>query len=99
MTRKIPAAEAKARLSELIARVAHGGERIIISRHGKPLAALVSVADVETLERPDGEDDDPWMRLGVASGDVPDEAIDRIVAMVYAERERNAAPPPDLRAD
>ena len=42
--------EAKAHLSELMARVGYGGERFVIERRGRPLAALVGVEDLERLE-------------------------------------------------
>jgi prevent-host-death family protein len=42
--------EAKTRLSEYLNRVAYGGERIVVERHGKPIAALVSVEDLRRLE-------------------------------------------------
>jgi prevent-host-death family protein len=38
--REISIAEAKARLSELVNRVAYGRERIIITKRGKPIAIL-----------------------------------------------------------
>ena len=38
-------------LSELVNRVAYGGERIMLTSRGKPKAALVSIADYERLER------------------------------------------------
>ena len=42
MTRKtINVAEAKKHLSELLGRVAYGGEQIVITKRGKPLAKLV----------------------------------------------------------
>lgn len=40
-------AEAKKRLSELVGRVAYGGERVLISRRGTPMAELVPVAGPE----------------------------------------------------
>ncbi|HEX7117844.1 MAG TPA: type II toxin-antitoxin system Phd/YefM family antitoxin [Longimicrobiales bacterium] len=43
-------AEVKAKLSEHIREVEHG-ESIIITRHGKAVAALVRPEDLETLER------------------------------------------------
>jgi len=38
---EIPVTEARAQLSELINRVGYGKERIVLTRHGKPLVALV----------------------------------------------------------
>jgi prevent-host-death family protein len=47
MTSEIPVTEARAQLSDLINRVGYGGERIVLTRHGKPLVALVPAADLE----------------------------------------------------
>ena len=38
-------------ISELVYRVAYGGERIVLTSRGKPKAALVSMDDYERLER------------------------------------------------
>jgi prevent-host-death family protein len=40
MAEKIRVTEAKAHLSALMARVGYGGERFVIERRGRPLAAL-----------------------------------------------------------
>jgi prevent-host-death family protein len=42
--------QARAELADLINRVVYGGERVVVTRHGKPLVALVSAADLERLE-------------------------------------------------
>jgi prevent-host-death family protein len=47
----VTAAEARNQLSELINRAAYGRERIVLTRRGKQLAALVPMEDVELLER------------------------------------------------
>ena len=47
---KVGTHEAKAHLSEYLNRVRYGGERIVIERHGKPVAALVSTEDLARLE-------------------------------------------------
>lgn len=50
MTRKaLSVAEAKATLSEAI-RDVEGGKTVVITRHGKPVAALVRPEDVNRLE-------------------------------------------------
>jgi prevent-host-death family protein len=41
--RKMPLAEAKARISELVDQAEHHGKRVVILRHGKPAAAIVPV--------------------------------------------------------
>ena len=46
MAYEIPVTQARAELADLINRVVYGGERVVVTRHGKPLAALVSAADL-----------------------------------------------------
>lgn len=50
MAYEIPVTQARAELAELINRVVYGGERVVVTRHGKPLVALVSATDLERLE-------------------------------------------------
>lgn len=50
MAYEIPVTQARADLAELINRVVYGGERVVVTRHGKPLVALVSAVDLERLE-------------------------------------------------
>ncbi|MGY0488008.1 type II toxin-antitoxin system Phd/YefM family antitoxin [Streptomyces sp. WG-D5] len=50
MAYEIPVTQARAELADLINRVVYGSERVVVTRHGKPLVALVSAADLERLE-------------------------------------------------
>ena len=43
--------EMKNRLSEMTDRVADGGERIILTSHGRPKVAIISLQDYEKLKR------------------------------------------------
>lgn len=43
-------AQAKAHLSELVARVGEQHERITVTVHGRPMAVLLAVDDLESLE-------------------------------------------------
>lgn len=43
-------AEARKKLTDLVGRVAYGGEHIAISRRNKPLAVLVTVEEAALLE-------------------------------------------------
>jgi prevent-host-death family protein len=45
MVVEVPVTEARAEFSELINRVGYGGERVVITRHGKPLVALVPASE------------------------------------------------------
>ncbi|MDP2935438.1 MAG: type II toxin-antitoxin system Phd/YefM family antitoxin [Dehalococcoidia bacterium] len=53
MTTRVGTHEAKTHLSEYLNRVAYSGERVVVERHGKPVAALVSVDDLVRLEAMD----------------------------------------------
>jgi len=46
----LPVSKARQELAELINRVAYKGERIVIERRGKNVAALVPTEDLEILE-------------------------------------------------
>src|SRR5262245_14343827 len=46
-------AEAKNRFSDVLRRAEYGGERVIVERHGKPVAAIVSTDDLRRLEATD----------------------------------------------
>ncbi|EST22468.1 hypothetical protein N566_26595, partial [Streptomycetaceae bacterium MP113-05] len=52
MAYEIPVTQARAELADLINRVVYGGERVVVTRHGRPLVALVSAIDLERLEQP-----------------------------------------------
>lgn len=43
--------EAKERFGELVNRVGYGRERVVIEKHGRPVAVLVSVKELEYLDR------------------------------------------------
>jgi prevent-host-death family protein len=53
MAQEIPVTQARAEFADLVNQVAYGGERIVVTRHGKPIAALVPAADLERLEQAD----------------------------------------------
>ena len=46
-------AEAKNRFSDVLRRAEYGGERVVVERHGKPVAAIVSTDDLRRLEAAD----------------------------------------------
>ena len=43
-------AQAKNHFSEVLRRAEYGGERVVVERHGKPVAAIVSTDDLRQLE-------------------------------------------------
>lgn len=50
-------AEARRTLAEALNQVAYAGERVILERHGKPVAALVSLDDLRRLEELENQSD------------------------------------------
>ncbi len=46
----VSVAEARRNLAQLVTRVAYTGERVVVERHGKPVLALVSYADLIRLQ-------------------------------------------------
>jgi prevent-host-death family protein len=46
----VSATEARDAFGETLNRVAYGKERVVLSRRGKPLAALIPLEDLELLE-------------------------------------------------
>lgn len=50
MNKSVSVAEAKNNFSDLLNRVIYRRERIIVSKHGKPVGALISTHDLEQLE-------------------------------------------------
>jgi len=48
--RTVSSTDARKNLSDLIASAAYAAERSVVTRKGKPMAAIVSIEDLETLE-------------------------------------------------
>lgn len=53
MPRTVSVAEAKNQFSDLLNRVIYRHERIIISKRGKPVGALISAQEMQQLEEPE----------------------------------------------
>ena len=98
MAERVSAAKAKAQLSTLMAEVAYGGKHFIIERRGKPLAALVSVAELEKLEQSQGLSAQSHWTLALVGGwgGLKDEEIDQFISDIYAAREKDVPRPVEL---
>ncbi|MEU6384261.1 type II toxin-antitoxin system Phd/YefM family antitoxin [Streptomyces bauhiniae] len=73
MAYEIPVTQARAELADLINRVVYGAERVVVTRHGKPLVALVSAADLarlEALDAQEAERDEPVISSVSGVGEV-----------------------------
>lgn len=87
MSRRIGVADAKRDFSELMNRVVLKGERFVIERRGKQVAALVRVEDLEGFEPP--SEGKPLRGLLAAVGaweNYP--GLDRFVRGLYLSREK-----------
>ena len=99
MVRKVRVTEAKADLSALMARAGYAGERYLIERRGKPLAAPVGVEDLERLEAEHGGSSThsgprgALTLVGAWGEFVEDEEIDAMLGDIYAARERDTGSP------
>jgi prevent-host-death family protein len=51
MPPKLTASAARQNFADIVNRAAYGGERIIVHRRKKPIAAVVPIEDLELLER------------------------------------------------
>jgi prevent-host-death family protein len=81
MTKKeVSVAEAKKHLSDLLGRVAYRGERITISKRGKPMAVLIPAAEVaaeECLGKLEG-----WLD--------PDDPFFEVIGEILSDREKHS---------
>ncbi len=57
---RIATSDAREQLAELVNAVAYGGACIVLQRHGKDVAALVSLADLQALGLRVGRDVPAW---------------------------------------
>jgi prevent-host-death family protein len=74
---EIPFTQARASLADLVGRVAYGGERVVLTRHGRRAVALVPITDLERLEAMDAGTLGPEqvIRLGQRSAEPTDPTV------------------------
>lgn len=87
----ISVADAKARFAAVLDGVLHRGERYVIERRGRAVAAIVNVAELERLDRGSAIGERPAGAMALVGlwQDVPDEEIDALLADLRAARERD----------
>ena len=76
---KLDVTKARQAFAETVNQVAYKGERVLIQKHGKPVAALVPVADLELIEWLEDQIDVEEARRIMA------DAADRIVSWKEAK--------------
>jgi prevent-host-death family protein len=100
MSERVNITKARVELSALMAQVTYESKRFVIERHGKPLGALVSVKDLESLEQNLAESKQPHWALALVGAwrDVEDWEIDSLVSDIYASREKDMGRPVGLES-
>lgn len=86
--------EMKVHFSDWV-RVAEGGKTVVVTRHNRPVAALVSVRDLELLERLHAAGPDLGL-AGLAGPGGAWEGSEELVSAVAAVRRGPSRPLPDL---
>jgi len=73
MLNKITTADARKKFSNIINRVAFGDESFVLTRRGKPIAALVSMKGLEMLQDNDDQIavEDAWKAKNVPGEPIP----------------------------
>ena len=65
----LPLADVKNRLSEVIERLEREHGRVIVTKHGRPAAVMLSIEDLESLEETLEILSDPQLLKDIRSGD------------------------------
>ena len=96
----MPLAEVRANIAAAVDQVFHRGEYVVIERHGRPVAALVSIEDLARLEaeRLSGSHPAGALALVGAWADVDDTEIDTFLTDVANARRRDIGRKVSLKA-
>lgn len=88
---RYPLVEARNQLGQLVGRVRHGQEHILITEYGKPAAALVPISELEELQRLRDEAEIADAKAREAAPGGPSMSHDEFMAQLEAEDRREAA--------
>lgn len=96
----ISVADAKAKFSALLEGVLHRGERYVIERHGREVAAIVGLSELQRLEQASASAERPAGAMALVGlwQEVPDEEIDALLADLSAARDRDTGRHVELSA-
>ncbi|MEO8561571.1 MAG: type II toxin-antitoxin system Phd/YefM family antitoxin [bacterium] len=68
---RLPASQARERFSEILNEVAYGNERMVLQRHGKDVAAVISAEDLKRFEELEDRADLLEMARVLEKGEAP----------------------------
>lgn len=100
MVHEVPVTRARAEFADLVNRVVYGGERVVVTRHGKPIVALVPAADLDRLHDDDQQRPPTLIRLSTEGPGTPTQEADSPtrrhlgIAAQHRPPGREASPPP-----
>jgi prevent-host-death family protein len=97
MAEVFPLTSARARLGELVKRARYGRERLVITEHGRPVAAIVSVDELAELQAAADAADAALAARVRASGE-PGIPHEQVMAALDALDAAEAAGSPDAAA-
>jgi prevent-host-death family protein len=83
----VSSSAARQNLPEFLGEVGHGKQRVVIERRGKPVAVLVSIEDLEAIEKEEGQD---WDDLRQVLPEL-NERLDRMITTLKSLRKDNRA--------
>lgn len=66
---RLPASKARERLADVLNEVSVRGDRVVLERHGKDVAAVISIEDLELLELLEDRYDVERSRAALADSD------------------------------
>ena len=78
---KISTSAPREKLAEIVSRAEYAGERTILHRHKKPVAAVIPIDDLELLERYEDELDARLAKRARKEKTVPWERVKRDLAL------------------
>jgi len=84
----ISIAEAKSKFSEIIARTIYAGERFIVRRRGKPVAAIVGIDDLRKIQLTNSSEDTGTL-LAAAEAWADFKDLDRVIEDIYRSRRKS----------
>lgn len=87
MPKNIGVAEVKKHFSEIMNGVSRDGKHFVIERKGKPVAAMVSVKELELIERKGMQGDKKGLLAAIGVWE-DFEGLDRVVDDIYRKRRK-----------
>jgi len=88
MLKDVSIAEAKSKFSEIIARTIYAGERFIVRRRGKPVAAIVGIDDFKKIQLTNSSEDTGTL-LAAAEAWADFKDLDRVIEDIYRSRRKS----------